>query len=185
MMGMAVPEKRDRRIALVVVDMQNKFMAGVPEDVEEAVRERLPAMCQAVRAFHEAKRPVVYVSYDGVTHCSDTNTAEGDAFMDGLDVGPDDAVVHKYHMNSFTDTCLADVVRAAGCDSVLLCGMFTEHCVSATYWGAMDHGLSPFLLKGASVAYHGRNVGLCESLYKTFDGKEMEENLANPDIGKH
>ena len=174
-----VPEKKDRRVALVVVDAQNKFFVGASEQAIRGKEAHVPVIAEAVRMFHEAGRPVVFVLYDGVTHYMDRNTAEGDAIFEGIDARPDDIYVHKYHMNSFRNTCLEDVVKEAGCDSVLLCGMYTDFCVMSTYWSAIDHGLTAFLLKGALIATEERVNEMYSELCKTFDMAEVEDNLRN------
>ena len=101
------------------------------------------------------------------------------AIFEGIDARPDDIYVHKYHMNSFRNTCLEDVVKEAGCDSVLLCGMYTDFCVMSTYWSAIDHGLTAFLLKGALIATEERVNEMYSELCKTFDMAEVEDNLRN------
>lgn len=172
-----IPEKRDRRLALVVVDSQNKFLVGASEQILKGKEAHLPAISRAVRMFHEAGRPVVFVQYDGVTHYMDENTAEGDSLFEGIDARPDDIYVHKYHMNSFRNTCLEDVVKGAGCDSILLCGIYTDFCVMSTYWSATDHDLTAFLLKGALIATEERVNDMYFQLCRTFDMDEVEENL--------
>ncbi len=179
-----IPEKRDRRIALVVVDVQNKFLVGATEQTLRGKDAHLPAIIQAIRMFHDAGRPVVFVKYDRVTHYMDENTAEGDALFEGIDARPDDLYVHKYHMNSFMNSCLEDVVKSAGCDSILLCGIYTDFCVMSTYWSATDHGLTAFLLKGALIATEERVNELYYQLCKTFDTEELEENLRNVGAGR-
>lgn len=176
---LAVPEKKDRRVALVVVDAQNKFLVGASEQAIRGKEAHVPVIAEAVRMFHEVGRPVVFILYDGVTHYMDRNTAEGDAIFEGIDARPDDIYVHKYHMNSFRNTCLEDVVKEAGCDSVLLCGMYTDFCVMSTYWSAIDHGLTAFLLKGALIATEERVNEMYSELCKTFDMAEVEDNLRN------
>lgn len=92
-----VPEKKDRRVALVVVDAQNKFLVGASEQAIRGKEAHVPVIAEAVRMFHEAGRPVVFILYDGLTHYMDRNTAEGDAIFEGIDARPDDIYVHKYH----------------------------------------------------------------------------------------
>ena len=60
-----VPEKKDRRVALVVVDAQNKFLVGASEQAIRGKEAHVPVIAEAVRMFHEAGRPVVFVLYDG------------------------------------------------------------------------------------------------------------------------
>lgn len=175
----SIPEKKDRKIALVVVDAQNKFLTGASKQVMDGKDAHVSVMSEAVRRFHDSGRPVIFILYDGITHYIDENTAEGDAVFDRIDVHPDDFFVHKYHMNSFRNTCLADVVKNTGCDSVLLCGLYTDFCVMATYWSAVDHDLTAFLLKDALIATDEKVNEAYFSVCRSFDMDEVKENLAN------
>ncbi|KUE74257.1 hypothetical protein AUQ37_04985 [Candidatus Methanomethylophilus sp. 1R26] len=174
----AVPEKDERDLALVVVDMQNKFFAGADAALTEERTRHLQGIAKAVDMFHAAGRQVIFVLYDGVTHYMDGNTAEGDAIVSGIDARPDDIYVHKYHMNSFLNTCLEDAVRSMGCDTVLLCGMITEFCVMATYWGASDHRLSAFLMKDALISSDPKHTPMFMELCRNYDFGELELNLS-------
>lgn len=49
----------------------------------------------------------------------------------------------------------------------------------STYWSAIDHGLTAFLLKGALIATEERVNEMYSELCKTFDMAEVEDNLRN------
>jgi nicotinamidase-related amidase len=44
------------------------------------------------------------------------------------------------------------MLREAGCDTVLLTGLSATGCVLATYMGAIDKDLSPYLVRDAVAA---------------------------------
>lgn len=176
----AVTPRSERKMALVVVDMQNKFLVGAQDSTRKAVERRIPVISEAVDRFNAAGRPVFFISYDGLTHYMDNNTADGDAIMPGINTSPQNVVVHKYHMNSFKNTCLSDALLFSGCDSVLLVGMYLEFCVASTYFGAANFSIKPFVLRDALIPLNEDNVEKYLAILDTMSMKDVEENLSNP-----
>jgi len=174
-MSVTLPDKRDRRIALVVIDVQRKFTGGSISESKNL--EVIDTVNKATRLFHDNDRPVIFVYYDGPCECSSYDKNDGDEYLHGIISDPRDIVVHKGHMNSFVDTRLADVVKECGCDSMLLAGMVTQYCVLGTYFGAFEHNLSPYLLKGGTIATEEKyNEAACV-LCKTFTLDDVKENV--------
>ena len=62
-------------------------------------------------------------------------------------------------------------------DAILLMGMYAQHCVMATYWGAFDQGLSPYLMKGGLISTDQKYCELAVELCKHFTMEELESNL--------
>lgn len=176
----AIPKKSERKMALVVVDMQNKFLIGAQESTAESVKKRIPVISEAVKRFNEAGRPVFFISYDGLTHYMDDNTADGDAIMPGIEKAPENIVIHKYHMNSFKNSCLGDAVLFSGCDTVLLTGMFLEFCVASTYFGASNFQIKPFVLKDALVPLNEDSIDKYLAVLDSMTMEDVKENLSNP-----
>lgn len=169
------PEKKDRKIALVVIDVQRKFTGGsIPEKVSE---DKIETINMATKMFHENGRPVIFVHYDGPCECSKYSKNDGDEYLKGIITDPRDIIVHKDSMNSFTNTKLAEVVKECGCDSILLAGMMTQFCVMGTYFGSFEHGLSPYLLIGGTIASEDKYDDAAYALCKTFSLDEVKENL--------
>ncbi|MDR0523622.1 MAG: cysteine hydrolase [Candidatus Methanoplasma sp.] len=174
-MSHQLPDKKDRKIALVVIDVQRKFTGGsIPEN---GSKDKIEVMNKAAEMFREHGRPVVFVYYDGPCHCSAYDKGDGDEYLHGIVSDPRDIVVHKGHMNSFIGTELAEVVKACGCDSILVCGMVTQYCVMGTYFGAMERDLSPYLLVGGTIATEDKYDDAACVICKTFDLGDVAENL--------
>jgi isochorismate hydrolase len=56
-------------------------------------------------------------------------------------------------------------------------GMFAQYCVMASYWGAFDKEVSPYMMKDGLISSDERFCGLAYDLCKTYDLKELESNL--------
>lgn len=173
---MKVVPKDDRRLALVIVDVQKKFIVDAKDTTLESVRCSKPLMNEVIEKFREAGRPVIWILYEGKTHIEGV-TNDSNIMIDGFDIADSDIVVRKYHMNSFYNTNLADVVKSYDCDAILLMGMYAQHCVMATYWGAFDQGLSPYLMKGGLISTDQKYCELAVELCKHFTMEELESNL--------
>ncbi len=173
---MRMVPKDDRRLALVVVDMQKKFIVDAKDTTLNSIASHRGLMTDVIRRFREAGRPVIWVLYEGETHLEGI-TSETYEMIDGFEIAEGDHVVIKYHMNSFNNTNLSDIAQSYGCDAVLIMGMFAQYCVMATYWGAFDKGLSPYMMKGGLVSTDDRFGDMAYEICKTYDLEELESNL--------
>lgn len=155
--------------ALVVVDVQNKYASG---DLEGPARSILPTVNGAISAFRAAGRPIFFIRMEGSSPCV-PEVEGGDDFLAGLDVREGDTVVTKRRMNAFHGTGLGDAARSAGCDSVVVCGLVSRWCVHATYFGAYDEDLTPFVLRGGIAGTDPENTRMVEALCKTVGVDEL------------
>jgi len=172
-MSNELPDKKDRKIALVVIDVQRKFTGGTVQEGKEAIK----TMNAVSKMFREHNRPVIFVHYDGPCHCTAYDKEDGDEYLHGIISGPKDITVHKDRMNSFLGSRLADVIKECGCDSILLVGMVTQCCVLGTYFGAFEFNISPYLLAGGLISTEDKFNDAAYVLCKTFTLEEAEENL--------
>ena len=171
-----VPEKPQRRMCLIVVDMQECFFEE--DDAKEKNRDAIDNIAKAIRSFREHGRDVFIIRYLGDTHSEkeDKTIIKEIGDISGLQI------VDKYHMSAFQNTNLADLMINKGYDSVLICGAYADHCVMSTYWSAYEHDMSPFILSGAVIAYTEENLAAALKICMTFTMEEMEENLRTTKI---
>lgn len=166
-----IPDKNERRLALVVVDVQKKFSVSVPFEGQ------IENINKVTSIFREAEKPVIFVKYIGASHGHPDMGVEGDEYLDGIVTAPSDITVYKQHMNSFRETELADVIKKSGCDSILIAGMITQYCVMSTYFAAFDNGLIPYLMEDACISDDKKMNAAAEQLCKTYTFRELEENI--------
>jgi nicotinamidase-related amidase len=72
-------------------------------------------------------------------------------------------VIEKAYPNAFLETSLDGDLKAAGTDSLVVCGMMTSMCVDATVRAAVDLGY------GVSVAHDA-----CTTMPLEFGGRRIE-----------
>ncbi|HEX6358368.1 isochorismatase family protein [Actinophytocola sp.] len=142
----------DERTALVVVDLQNGFLArpAAPHTAQDVIARA----AELAEAFRAASLPVVLVRYTVAADGSDATPGrtdmsrhagaappEGwDAIVDDLAGHPGDIVVTKRNWGSFHGTDLDLHLRRRGVTQVVLSGVATSLGVESTARAAHEHG---------------------------------------------
>ena len=138
-----------RRTALVVIDLQNAFMAeGAPSEVP-AAREIVPAVNALAACLRQAGGTVAWVQatfeaggwpnfFDHMVApelsrrilAALQQGAELHRLWPALEVAPGDVVVPKYRLSAFLPgtSVLPAILRGRGIDTVLIAGCMTNVC---------------------------------------------------------
>ena len=166
----------DRRFALVLVDIQSMFTDETP-GLGESIVTRIGTINDAVEGFRRSGLPVVYIRYEGLDHSGQEIDPERIGFIDGL-LQPEagEHIIGKIEMDAFLGTDLEDILKDKGCDSVLICGMVAQYCVLATYFGAFQHGFSPYMLENGICSTDEENVRAVVHITKSLSMEELRGN---------
>ena len=172
-----VPSKAQRKICLVVVDMQKCFF---DDDANSRItyKEEIENIAKAIRMFHEHSRDVFVIRYVGDTH----SISKDMNFLDELGELEPCTIVEKRHMSAFQNTQLPDLIVERGYDGVLIFGAYAEYCVMATYWGAQPFELSAHLLSGGVIGYTKEGQDAAETLCSTYTMDDVLENMRTATI---
>jgi nicotinamidase/pyrazinamidase len=151
--------------ALVIVDPQNDFCPGgtlaVPggDSIFPTVNRLMPHFEQviATQDWHPANHSS-FVQQGGPwpVHC--VQGGHGAAFHAELDRSGIDAIVQKGTdvgtdgYSGFAGTDLADRLRQARAQRVVVCGLATDYCVRATVLEAIQHGFAVAVVTDAIAA---------------------------------
>jgi len=170
--GYKVPTKAQRKLCLIVVDMQNCFFND-DETSKTENRKEIENIAEVIRLFHEKSRDVFVIKYVGETHsiCKDMNV------IDELGELEPCTYIEKHHMSAFQNTDLPDLIVEKGYDAALICGAYAEHCVMATYWNAFHFELSPYLLSDGVIAYDKKKQKSAEDICMVYTMDDVRENL--------
>lgn len=162
--------------ALVLVDIQTRFLEATP-GLHQTMEDRLSTVNEAIKVFRKADRPVIYIRYVGPTHSCSSEEIYGNGFVKDM-LQPEwyDIVVEKKGMNSFLDSNLATIIKQTESDSILIAGMVAQYCVLATYFGAFDYGISPYMLEHGIAATDQDNIDAVEFICKTMSLEELKKN---------
>ena len=149
---MAIRKIWGNKLALVVIDPQRKFTLEVP-DWEERRDFAVKHINQFSKLFRERGAPVIFVCFDGESHC-EYKGDDGEEWLQGIEIYDSDIIVHKEHMSCFKRTNLLEILQEHDVDCPILCGMLTEFCVVSTYYSAKERDLGAYIARDALIPYH-------------------------------
>ncbi len=151
-----------RHAVLLIVDVQSGFDDEAywgPRNNPDAEKN----IARLLEAFRSAGRPVIFIQ-----HMSQTPQSPLVAGKPGNAIKPEIAprgerVFQKTVHSALINTPLERTLHGAAQDTLVICGLTTDHCVSTTTRMASDMGFTVFLVDDA-CACHDR---------KTHDGRTI------------
>jgi nicotinamidase-related amidase len=163
------------KTALIVVDMQNDFVApGAPLE-SRAGRAMLPHLQRAIACCREHGIPVIYTAHVHRAGGCDLGLlahappiARGDALVDGSpgaaiypDIAPRDEeiVIAKHRFSAFYGTDLEIILRGLGVTTVVITGVTTENCCHATARDAFFRDFQVVFLSDATATRDYPDIG--------------------------
>ena len=122
----------DPAAALVLIDIQDFYFPGgaLPLVEPEAAASNAG---RVLAAFRERGRMIVHVGHQ---------VRAGGDFHTAVAPLPGEIVVMKSEVNAFQDTELLGLLRDAGIERLVLCGMQTHMCLEGAARAAADHGFA-------------------------------------------
>jgi nicotinamidase-related amidase len=161
------------RPALLVIDVQNAWLDR-SEGLKKSLEARIDEINQAIAIFRAKNLPiiVVYHTDKGVGPEPGSKAFE---FHPGIKIEPRDSKVIKNYPNAFNRTDLESILKEHGCDTVLLAGLSATGCVLATYIGALDKDLSPYLVKDAVAASREDLVRFAEEIFDCLSVRAISQ----------
>jgi ureidoacrylate peracid hydrolase len=171
-----VSEINPAKTALIIVDMENDFVAeGAPLRATMA-----PAVVPPLqRALAHARRTGMRVIFTTHAHRRDGSDmgvfgrskppiVERMALVDGepgieiydeLKPLPQEVVIKKRRFSAFYGTDLDIVLRSSGIEAVIITGVTTENCCHATARDALFHNYGVIFLSDATGTFDYRDMG--------------------------
>jgi nicotinamidase-related amidase len=141
--------------ALIVIDVQQGFLdtrwgQRNHPDAEERIAELLAA-------WRAARRPVVHVRHASPSpHGAFRAGTPGFAFKPQAQPLDGETLITKEVNSAFIGTKLEGHLREAGIDTVVLCGLTTDHCVSTTARMAGNLGFVTVVVEDACATHERR-----------------------------
>jgi nicotinamidase-related amidase len=164
------------RTAMIVVDMQNDFVAkGAPMETP-AARAMVPMLRTSLDSCRQNGVRVIYTAHvhrpDGSDLGNfkelDSRIAGHKALVDGtegVDIYPELApmagehVIKKHRYSAFFNTDLDTILDEWGVDTVIICGTTTENCCLSTARDALFRNYRVAFLSDATATYDYPDLG--------------------------
>jgi nicotinamidase-related amidase len=167
---MRVDDINPAKTAMIVVDMQNDFVAaGAPMETP-AARAMAPRLAEALTMCRDAAIRVIFTAHVhrrdgcdmGLFDDMHPPIANRDALVDGtpgVDIYPalapalGEHLIKKHRYSGFYGTDLDIILREWGIDTVIISGTTTEKCCHATARDAMFRNYRVVFLSDATATY--------------------------------
>jgi len=164
------------KTAMIVVDMQNDFVAKGAAMETPAARAVVPKLAEALKICRNAGIKIIYTAHVHRRDGSDMGLfddmhppiANRHALVDGspgVEIYPELApaggehIIKKHRYSGFFGTDLDIILREWGVDTVIISGTTTENCCHATARDAMFRNYKVVFLSDATATYDYPNCG--------------------------
>jgi len=141
-------ESEPVRPALLVVDVQNKYIPMMDEDGQDFAIRMING---AIWLFRESKLPIIRVYHTDPTWGPEPDTEEFE-FPESIMIQEDDPKIVKNFPSAFVRTDLDALLKEKNVNTVFLCGLSATGCVLATYFGAMERDYDVFMIEGGLMS---------------------------------
>ncbi|EOR07578.1 hypothetical protein F896_01951 [Acinetobacter genomosp. 15BJ] len=136
--------------ALIIVDVQNAFVSGI--DAVPESEQLIASISILLAKARSAHAPVIFLQNDGEMGALDEPYQSGWAlFFPPLS---NEFVVRKYEDNGFDGTLLQKILDELKVKSLVICGVLSEMCVTATARAALKLGYDVLLAHDAHATYN-------------------------------
>jgi nicotinamidase-related amidase len=129
---------RLRDTALVMIDLQNEYLAG-PIALPDA-RSAIASAAKLLARAREAGTRIFHIAHKGHPGGLFDRTTERGAIVSALAPLPDEPVIEKGLPNAFAGTDLQVRLAASGHKDIVLAGLMTHMCISSTARAGLDLG---------------------------------------------
>ncbi|HRK89637.1 MAG TPA: cysteine hydrolase family protein [Anaerolineales bacterium] len=145
-------EKNNQNTALIIIDVQKGFDEPVWGERNNPQAE--DNITRLLEAWRKHGRPVFHVQHMSFSPTSPLNPNHpGNAIKDALQPRAGEPLIQKHVNSAFIGTDLEQQLREIGCNSLVIVGLTTPHCVSTTTRMAGNLGFETYLVSDATAAF--------------------------------
>jgi nicotinamidase-related amidase len=155
------------KTGLIVVDVQNDYFTG--GSMELVDMDAAAANCaRLLDLFRDKGAPIFHIQHiatrGGATFfVADTPGCE---IHDSVKPQADEAVIVKHYPSSFRETDLAEKLKQAAVEELIICGAMTHMCIDTTTRAAFDLGYKCHVVADAcatrNLEFNGQSVSAAD-----------------------
>lgn len=160
-------EKKQMKAALLVIDVQNKYLPWMADEGKEIAIEMINS---SIWVFRKFDLPIIRIYHTDKEWGPEPGSEEFQ-FIDSISIEESDFQIIKNYGNAFNKTGLDKHLKENDINTLFLCGLSSTGCVLATYFGANDNDFDAFLIKDALL---GPNATDTDSVEKMFDALSIQ-----------
>jgi acyl-CoA reductase-like NAD-dependent aldehyde dehydrogenase/nicotinamidase-related amidase len=146
--------------ALLLIDLQQDFLAST--DLQPPAPVLVARAAEFLRACRQRQLPIIHIwttvererdarlpHWRALNRWMCVAGTPGHATPPALQPLAGESIVHKTGFNAFANGALEKILRDAGCDSVILCGLHLHACVRTAAVESLERGLRVMIVEDA------------------------------------
>jgi nicotinamidase-related amidase len=153
--------EKNIRPALLVIDVQNRYMLTIPPRHKELAIYFINLL---IDLFRKHDLPIIRIYHTNKENGPIPNTEEFE-YPSSISVKPEDTPVIKTYSDSFNKTNLLEILNKKGCNTLFLCGLSAVGCVLATRIGAQNNDFNTFIVKDAIMSHNSEYTKNVEVMF--------------------
>ncbi len=147
--------------ALLIIDVQNKFLATIPPRDKEL---GILFINMLIELFRKANLPLLRIYHQNSENGPFPGSAEFE-YPDAIHIIPEDIQIVKSYSDSFNKTSLNQILADKGVNTLFLCGLSAVGCVLATKIGALNNDFEAFMVKDAIMSHNSEYTRNMETMF--------------------
>jgi nicotinamidase-related amidase len=167
--------KRNITPALLVIDVQNKYLAMIPQRDKELAIFFINIL---IDLFRKHDFPVIRIYHHNEENGPGLNTDEFQ-YPASVSIKPEDSQIVKTYSDSFNKTNLNEILIEKDCNTLFLCGLSAVGCVLATRTGAFNNDYQAFIVKDAIMSHNSDYTKNIESMFDAVSYDAVKLILEN------
>jgi nicotinamidase-related amidase len=155
------------KTGLIVVDVQNDYFTG--GSMELVDMDAAAANCaRLLDLFRDKGAPIFHIQHIATREGASFFVADtpGCKIHDSVKPQADEAVIVKHYPSSFRETDLAEKLKQAAVEELIICGAMTHMCIDTTTRAAFDLGYKCHVVADAcatrNLEFNGRSVSAAD-----------------------
>jgi nicotinamidase-related amidase len=163
--------KKDLKPALLVIDVQNRYISFIPEREKELAFFFINLL---IDLFRKHDLQIIRIYHHNEENGPKPNTEEFE-YPDAIKIKIEDTQIIKTYSDSFNKTNLNEVLKEKGSNVLFLCGLSAVGCVLATKTGAQNNDYKAFIVKDAIMSHNSDYTKNVEAMFDaiSYDAVEL------------